>query len=46
VAPPALFFLILVVMLLAYLLAVEVMKRLFFRRFAAEPNGKVLPVPV
>jgi Mg2+-importing ATPase len=36
VAPPAFFFLILVAMLLAYLLAVEGMKRWFFRRFAAE----------
>jgi len=36
VAPPAFFFLILIAMLLAYLLAVEVMKRWFFRRFAAE----------
>ena len=36
VAPPAFFFLILTAMLLAYLLAVEVMKRWFFRRFAAE----------
>jgi len=36
VAPPALFFLVLSVMLLAYLLAVEGMKRWFFRRFAAE----------
>jgi P-type Mg2+ transporter len=36
VAPPALFFLILILMLLAYLLAVEGMKRWFFRRFAAE----------
>ena len=36
VAPPALFFLILVVILLAYLLAVEGMKQWFFRHFAAE----------
>jgi P-type Mg2+ transporter len=36
VAPPAFFFLILITMLLAYLLAVEGMKRWFFRRFAAE----------
>ena len=36
VAPPAFFFLILIAMLLAYLLAVEGMKRWFFRRFAAE----------
>jgi Mg2+-importing ATPase len=36
VTPPALFFLILVVMLLAYLLAVEGMKQWFFRHFAAE----------
>ena len=36
VAPPAFFFLILTAMLLAYLLAVELMKRWFFRRFAAE----------
>ncbi len=36
VAPPALFFLVLTAMLLAYLLAVEGMKRWFFRRFAAE----------
>ena len=36
VAPPALFFLILIVMLLAYLLAVEGMKQWFFRHFAAE----------
>jgi Mg2+-importing ATPase len=36
VAPPAFFFLILAGMLLAYLLAVEGMKRWFFRRFAAE----------
>jgi hypothetical protein len=36
VAPPAFFFLILIVMLLAYLLTVEGMKRWFFRRFTAE----------
>ena len=36
VAPPALLFLILIVMLLAYLLAVEAVKKWFFRRFAAE----------
>ncbi|NVN89426.1 MAG: magnesium-translocating P-type ATPase [Desulfuromonadales bacterium] len=36
VAPPAFFFLVLTVMLLAYLLAVEGIKRWFFRRFAAE----------
>jgi Mg2+-importing ATPase len=36
VAPPAFFFLILVVMLLAYLLAVEGIKQWFFRHFAAE----------
>ena len=36
VAPPAFFFLILIVMLLAYLLAVEGMKQWFFRHFAAE----------
>jgi Mg2+-importing ATPase len=36
VAPPAFFFLILVVMLVAYLLAVELMKQWFFRHFAAE----------
>jgi Mg2+-importing ATPase len=36
VAPPVFFFLILTAMLLAYLLAVEGMKRWFFRRFAAE----------
>jgi Mg2+-importing ATPase len=36
VAPPAFFFLILIAMLLAYLLAVEGMKRWFFSRFAAE----------
>jgi Mg2+-importing ATPase len=36
VAPPAFFFLILVVMLIAYLLAVELMKQWFFRHFAAE----------
>jgi P-type Mg2+ transporter len=36
VAPPAFFFLVLTTMLLAYLLAVEGMKRWFFRRFAAE----------
>jgi P-type Mg2+ transporter len=35
-APPALFFLVLAAMLVAYLLAVEGMKRWFFRRFAAE----------
>jgi len=36
VAPPAFFFLILVVMLIAYLLAVELMKQWFFRHFSAE----------
>jgi Mg2+-importing ATPase len=36
VAPPAFFFLILIAMLLAYPLAVELMKRWFFHRFAAE----------
>jgi P-type Mg2+ transporter len=36
VGPPAFFFLILVVMLLAYLLAVEGIKKWFFRHFAAE----------
>jgi Mg2+-importing ATPase len=36
VAPPAFFFLILIFMLLAYLLAVEGMKQWFFRRFTAE----------
>jgi P-type Mg2+ transporter len=36
VAPPAFFFLVLTVMLLAYLLAVEGMKRWFFHRFAVE----------
>ena len=36
VAPPAFFFLILIVMLLAYLLAVEGVKQWFFRHFAAE----------
>jgi Mg2+-importing ATPase len=36
VAPPAFFFLILIAMVLVYLLAVEGMKRWFFRRFAAE----------
>jgi Mg2+-importing ATPase len=36
VAPPVFFFLILTTMLIAYLLAVEGMKRWFFRRFAAE----------
>jgi Mg2+-importing ATPase len=36
VAPPAFFFLVLTAMLFAYLLAVEGMKRWFFRRFAAE----------
>jgi len=36
VVPPPLFFLLLTAMLLAYLLAVEGMKRWFFRRFAAE----------
>jgi Mg2+-importing ATPase len=35
VRPPALFFLILAAMVLAYLLAVEGMKRWFYRRFAA-----------
>ena len=36
VAPPALFFIILVGMLILYLLAVEGMKQWFFRRFAPE----------
>ncbi len=36
VTPPVFFFLILTAMLLAYLLAVELMKRWFFRHFAAE----------
>ena len=36
VAPPALFFFILILMLIAYLLAVEGMKQWFFRHFAAE----------
>jgi Mg2+-importing ATPase len=36
VAPPAFFFLILIAVLIAYLLAVEVMKQWFFRHFAAE----------
>jgi Mg2+-importing ATPase len=36
VAPPAFFFLILVAMLIAYLLAAELMKQWFFRHFAAE----------
>jgi Mg2+-importing ATPase len=36
VAPPALFFFILILMLVAYLLAVEGMKQWFFRHFAAE----------
>lgn len=36
VRPPALFFVILAVMVLAYLLAVEGMKRWFYRRFATE----------
>ena len=36
VAPPAFLFLILIVMLLAYLLAAEAMKKWFFSRFAAE----------
>jgi Mg2+-importing ATPase len=36
VAPPAFFFLILILMLVAYLLAVEGMKQWFFRHFAAE----------
>jgi Mg2+-importing ATPase len=36
VAPPAFFFLVLTAMLLAYLLAVEGMKRWFFHRFAAK----------
>ena len=35
-APPVAFFLILTAMLIAYLLAVEWMKRWFFRRYAAE----------
>lgn len=35
VAPPSLFFLILLAMLLCYLIAVEFMKRLFYRHFAA-----------
>ena len=36
VAPPAFFFLVLTIMLLAYLFAVEGIKQWFFRRFAAE----------
>lgn len=36
VAPPALFFLVLVVMLIVYLVAVEGMKQWFFHRFAPE----------
>jgi Mg2+-importing ATPase len=36
VAPPAFFFLILTVLLIAYLLAAEWMKQWFFRHFAAE----------
>jgi hypothetical protein len=36
VVPLAFFFLILIALLLAYLLAVERIKRWFFRRFAAE----------
>jgi Mg2+-importing ATPase len=36
VEPPMFFFIILIVMLVAYLLAVEVMKRWFFSRFAGE----------
>jgi magnesium-transporting ATPase (P-type) len=36
VAPPAFFFLILILMLVAYLLAVEGMKQWFFRQFAVE----------
>jgi len=36
VAPPALFFFILILMLIAYLLAVEGMKQWFFKHFAAE----------
>ncbi len=36
VAPPALFFFILILMLIAYLFAVEGMKQWFFRHFAAE----------
>ena len=36
VAPPAFLFFILIVMLLAYLLAVEAMKKWFFSRFATE----------
>jgi P-type Mg2+ transporter len=36
VAPPAFFFLILILMLIAYLLAVEGMKQWFFKHFAAE----------
>jgi Mg2+-importing ATPase len=36
VAPPVFFFLILAAILTAYLLAVEVMKRWFYRRFAAK----------
>lgn len=35
VAPPAFFFLVLAAMVLAYLLAVEVIKQWFFRRFAS-----------
>jgi Mg2+-importing ATPase len=43
VAPPAFFFLILIAMLLAYLLAVEWMKQWFFRHCAPEEKG-VTPV--
>jgi P-type Mg2+ transporter len=39
VPPPAFFFLILTAMLIAYLLAVELMKQWFFRHFAAEKRG-------
>ena len=44
VAPPAFFFLILVAMLLAYLLAVEGMKKWFFRRYAAEYDGRAIGI--
>jgi Mg2+-importing ATPase len=36
VAPPALFFFILILMLIAYLLAVEGMKQWFFKHVAAD----------
>jgi Mg2+-importing ATPase len=38
VAPPAFFFLILILMLVTYLLAVEGIKQWFFRHFAAEKS--------